>query len=524
MKMSRRRLLGCLPAVALLAASPLAQAGATVDVRDFGAVGDGVTDDSAAIRNAAAALRSGKTLWFPKGSYRFAEQYPQSGAAVAVNGLSDFAVDFEPGAELLMDNIDPEQGVGTSHAILITGASSRIMLRNITIRWAKQKSRSHGDGIRILGFPGDAGSKPPDWTGSKGTVHGVRIVNCSIESSPQAGVIFIGASDINVSKLVVKNTQGDGLHFHACRKGVIDNYTAINTGDDGLALVSYYTDGFSYDPTSDNFAFSNLGNWSIADFDITNVTVRGGHANGVRLAGANGVSITGLNISGVHTGAGVICDSSAPGVDTGWHYVAARGIELKQVDIENCDTGLQLLARPNTATDSRFTDFDVHVSDAVIRDCDNWSVRMESLTDQRTTGLRLDSATVVAQSDRDGKGGVSLENTHNVSIGNLSIQHTLPVVMFYANNSSSLELGTIHMTVTDSAQPRDASTPGLNIQNSTYTIGAIDVDRPGSPPDWTPIRLAKETATCNIGAAGSPATLGTVAVRPASIQRWITSC
>ncbi|WP_431237661.1 glycosyl hydrolase family 28-related protein [Mycolicibacterium aichiense] len=508
----------------MLGASPFVQASAILNVRDFGAVGDGVTDDSTAIRNAAAALRSGKTLWFPKGSYRVAERYPKSGAAIAINGLSDFTVDFDPGAELLMDNVDPEHGVGTSHGILVTGASSRIALRNIAIRWVKQTSRSRGDGIRIVGFPADAAVRPPDWMGTTGTVHGVTIVNCTIEASPQAGVILIGASDINVAKLLVKNTRGDGLHFHACRKGVIDNYTAINTGDDGLALVSYYTDGFSYDPTSDNFAFSGLGDWSLAGFEATNVTVRGGHANGVRLAGANGVSIERLSISGVHSGAGVICDSSAPGVDTGWHYVASRGIQLKHLDIESCDTGLQILARPNASIDPRFTNFDVHVSDAAIRDCDNWSVRMESLTDQRATGLRLDSTTVAAVSNKDGKGAVGLENTHNVSIGALSIQHALPVVLFYANNTSNLDLGKIDMTVTDAAGPRDASTPGVNIENSTCRIGAIDIDRPQSPPEWTPIRLAEVGATCNRDAAGSPVALGSVVVRPASIQRWITSC
>jgi hypothetical protein len=47
-----------------------------VSVKDFGAVGDGVTDDTAAIKAAADSLTSGQTLVFPKGTYLIS----QSGA------------------------------------------------------------------------------------------------------------------------------------------------------------------------------------------------------------------------------------------------------------------------------------------------------------------------------------------------------------------------------------------------------------------------------------------------------------
>jgi len=508
---SRRQLLWLLPTAAALATCPPAGARTPLNVRDFGAVGNGIADDSAAIRAACAALKPGGTLFFPKGSYRFAEQYPRSSAAIRIAGLSNVAVEFAPGAELVMDNVDPGSNVGTSHGILITGPASRITLRNVAIRWVTAATRSLGDGIRIVGYPGDADPPPGSWKGSGGTIGGVELINCKVDGAPQTGVIMIGVSDITVTGLLVTGTQADGLHFHACRGGRIDNYRAVDPGDDGLALVTYYTDAFAFDNVTQNFSFPHLTDWSNSDFVITNVWISGGRANGVRLAGANRVSITGLNISGVQTGAAVIVDSSALGVDTGWHYVASRGILLRAVQINRCETGIHLLARPNASTDPRFTDFDIGLTDATIRGCTNWSIRMESLTSQRATGLSVEAATVEADSGIGGKGAVGLDNAHGVQFGTISIRHAQAVVALYVNNTHDLSIDAVRLTVTDTVEPRDASTPGVNIQNSKGAIGAIDVNRAKSPPNWTPVRVAR---------AAVP--IGTLTVSPPSIRRWIT--
>lgn len=69
--------------------------GAPLNVRDYGAVGDGATDDSAALNAAATALQSGQSLYFPAGVYIV------DTACVLVRGKSNIAI-FGDGASSIL--------------------------------------------------------------------------------------------------------------------------------------------------------------------------------------------------------------------------------------------------------------------------------------------------------------------------------------------------------------------------------------------------------------------------------------
>ncbi|HEY9263546.1 MAG TPA: glycosyl hydrolase family 28-related protein, partial [Mycobacterium sp.] len=244
MRLSRRALLAGAGVAAAAAALPGCQRGrGIVDVRAFGARGDGVTDDSRAIQAAAAALRPHHTLYFPRGTYRFAQPHPSGDAAIVLAGVSDVAVEFDPAAEVVMDNLDPATHTGTSHGLLVRGPASRIALRRVNIRWADDAQRSLGDGIRVLGNPG--GGAP---------VAGITLTDCAVRASPQAGVIMMGVADITVTGLQVADTNADGLHFNGCRRATVDDYRATNTGDDGLALVTYFSPEPAFDNDSATFS------------------------------------------------------------------------------------------------------------------------------------------------------------------------------------------------------------------------------------------------------------------------------
>ncbi len=73
---------------------------AAVNVKDFGAVGDGVTDDTAAIQAAIDSAPDGKTVFFPSGTYRATSQISidTKGIRLVGDGLKRTSIVFDDGA------------------------------------------------------------------------------------------------------------------------------------------------------------------------------------------------------------------------------------------------------------------------------------------------------------------------------------------------------------------------------------------------------------------------------------------
>ncbi|CAB5187433.1 C1q domain containing protein [uncultured Caudovirales phage] len=79
-------LVGYLPAgTGAVATTVQAKLRETVSVKDFGATGDGVTDDSAALQTAINAVGAGGKLYIPKGTYVFATGLTR-GSAITIQG------------------------------------------------------------------------------------------------------------------------------------------------------------------------------------------------------------------------------------------------------------------------------------------------------------------------------------------------------------------------------------------------------------------------------------------------------
>ena len=215
----------------------------TASVKDFGAVGDGVTNDTAAITAAITATTSG-TLIFPEGSY------------LINNSTGPFTVSSFQGEMIFLGNAKLLFNTNTQAGIVFSGGSNA-KIYNIRIDYVTPPtSRTNAqEGIAF-------------YSTTDTTVTGVYV-----ESSPAAGLLFGQCIRPQVSGVVIESSQADGVHFNNCQDPQIDNLITVSTGDDGLAFVNYASQANYSGGTATNIIIRNSKSRGIAVVGQSNVTV-----------------------------------------------------------------------------------------------------------------------------------------------------------------------------------------------------------------------------------------------------------
>jgi hypothetical protein len=183
--------------------------GAVVNVLDFGAVGDGVADDTAVIQAAINSLTTGGTVFFPTGTY-----FCNTGLTVAGNNI---ILDFAGGAALTYT---------TPTQILLTFSGANCALRNATI------------------------NAPAVFDGTNAT--------------PGYGVVKIEADFFSATKCLFNNIPRIGIWFSNCNNGLVSNcvinggtvegfYTGLNTVHAGIYVDPAPTGSQGNFIVADNF-------------------------------------------------------------------------------------------------------------------------------------------------------------------------------------------------------------------------------------------------------------------------------
>jgi hypothetical protein len=215
---SRRGLLVLWGLLALV--SPAA--GSTFNVRSYGAAGNGVTDDTAAIGGAIAAAQaagSGSTVYLPTGTYLYSAVLNANGITIEGDGI---------GATNLV------AADSNNSSLYITGSGPVVTGLSITTRTAPtvRNPNPSGTGIQVLKAKGftitnvkisqvaSAGILVRQSTGATGGGYS-EIQNCEI-----SGTLADGINVTQVSSYL--EVQGDYIH---------------DTGDDFISVVSYHADG-----------------------------------------------------------------------------------------------------------------------------------------------------------------------------------------------------------------------------------------------------------------------------------------
>jgi len=172
----------------------------TISVKDFGAVGDGVVNDTAAI-NLCLAAAGGKRVFFPKGTYSV------NNSGVAYSGIN-YALKFSA-ADVLIEGegdqsfiklLTHEQFTGI---INVQDATGKVTIQNIKIGSAARVNTTH-NGPMAIDF-GEFGN-----TANSGSLTDLLVQNVMFEN---VGFFVHGEGSTNIRILNNRgNVQGGGVY------------------------------------------------------------------------------------------------------------------------------------------------------------------------------------------------------------------------------------------------------------------------------------------------------------------------
>ena len=249
-----------------------------LNVRDYGAVGDGVTNDTAAINAAAADLRDGETLYIPAGTYLVREHGEFS--VILINEVSDAQIILDEWAIIQMDTVPdntlPQQNrhfvfhlrfcenvtfsggtiygdrlryEGTAHCE--QGYGIRLSdCRNVTVNNV-EIAHLRGDGIWIF-----SDIYVDKENGVKGQSYDITVDNCHVHDCFRNGITLTSVVGCVISNTVVHDIKG----------------TAPQAAVD---IEAEYPGSFNQDVTIENCNFYSNGELSVAVTGVSkNISIK----------------------------------------------------------------------------------------------------------------------------------------------------------------------------------------------------------------------------------------------------------
>ena len=219
-------LLCCMTVTA--AAEEVRNAPEIINVRDYGATGDSVTDDTSAILAAVAELQDGDTLYFPAGTYLLRQYGIPS--MILIQDKKDIRIELDDGATLQMDTVpDGSTGTETRHYIFHLLRCENVILmggrllgdlytyngmtsvqhgyairladcRTVTVRDV-EIAFMRGDGISIF-------SDTNDENGLRGRCYDITIENCRIHECRRNGITLTSVDGCTIRDTVIHDIFG----------------------------------------------------------------------------------------------------------------------------------------------------------------------------------------------------------------------------------------------------------------------------------------------------------------------------
>lgn len=181
-----------------------------VNVKDYGATGNGTTDDTGAISGAILALVNHGTLYFPPGKYRMGS------GATTFNSLSYITITGE-GAEIYMDNAN-------ANTFVFSYTCSDFEVCNLRFT---SSATVRASGIHLRSYCSN-----------------VKIHDCSFSNSSDFAVHISNdnptptyTTNVEVCHNIFTNTCGDGVHVGCANSVNIEGNIFYQTGDDSIGII-----------------------------------------------------------------------------------------------------------------------------------------------------------------------------------------------------------------------------------------------------------------------------------------------
>lgn len=226
-----------------------------VTPEQFGAAGDGTTDDTDAIQAAFDSCVDGGVVQLSPGkTYRFTNVYVGSNTTLAGTGGTSVLAPVYSGA------LDQNR-------LHITDVTN-VTIRDLVVEESGVVARAGFYGA-LAGY------------GSSN----IRIDNVEVRASSAAGMHFIDCQNVTVNRCYVHDTKADGVHFQrGSTDCTVSNSTIEHCGDDAVGFVSH-----------DFTTYGHVRNLIVTGC-ILGRTTAGSPGSGVAICGAIGAVVTGNTI------------------------------------------------------------------------------------------------------------------------------------------------------------------------------------------------------------------------------------
>lgn len=373
----------------------------TVSVKDFGAVGDGVTDDTAAIQAAIDAAPTGGSIVFPTGTYSVAS---------IITLKSDISL------------------IGYGAKLIRTGSNDHILSAN----FVDNLKNVHIEG---LSFDYDQSSGVSIISnflvelvgGNTLIAENLSIINCNFYRSPSAAFKIQNARYVNIQGCHFEECDDNGVYTLGCDYVTVSNNTFLNNS--GRSIMLLVT---SNSVISNNVVRANQTAFyeAIGMQGGNNVTISSNSIDGLSVANSRGIvvmeyeadaTVEPYNITVIGNvikncpNKGILIQNNQVGGDIAHEVVVANN------SIYTCGTGIEFVRATNIAVSGNFVDqcsfhgIDVDSTSSKIKIKNN-AVTDCNQDDNFYSGIRLDGPYCEVMSNSVYNNSVSVGNWDGIVV------------------------------------------------------------------------------------------------------------